>query len=603
MIKYFAPVLFILILIGCSSEKELQKDKKKSSGVEFIKPEDRSKFALNHFINGSIAEAKGDYSEALEEYQASLDLDTNAATYYTIAKCYFMQDKIPQALSNSKKSIILNNSRIEYYELLADVFNSAKQNDSAAAMYEQIIKMDSTNYSAYYKLARIYEILKPLKAIELYNKLTEFIGPDWSILMRVGELYEKLGDNDAAANSINKLLTIDPSNSALQKLLIEIYERGKKYDKALEVVNDIIESSPEDLDAHEIKAQLYIVQNKWGEASKEYNILLEHPELPFEGKLRIGISYFAKSLSDSSLYPIVKNFFITLDKDTSALQIKIYLGALNLLLKEDSLADKDLISALELNRHDSQNWLQAGGLLFDNKKYGEAGKLMKYAVSAFPEDFGVNLITGLSFAQIENPTEAKPYLQKAIELSPNDVNALSAYGFTLNQLKDYDNAIIYLNKALTLKPGDVNLLGTLGLIFNTQEKWVQCDSVYEIALKLDSTNALVNNNYAYALSERGIQLERALRMVNLALKADSGNSSYLDTKGWIYFKLKEYDKAKDYIQHAINAGGESSTTLEHLGDITFMTGEKKAAVLLWQKAFMLDSTNNNLKIKIEKGEI
>jgi len=603
MIKYFVVVLIALVLIGCSSEKELQKEKKKSSEIEFMRPEDRGKYALNHFINGSVAEAKGDYSVAIEEYQASIDLDTSAASFYSIAKCYFMLDKIPKALSNSKKAILLNSDRIEYYELLADIFNAAKQNDSASAVYEQIIKMDSSNYSSYYKLARIYEISKPLKAIELYNKLTEFIGPDWSILMRVGELYEKLGDNDAAANSINTLLTIDPSNTALQKLLIDIYEKGKKYDKALEVVNDIIESSPEDLDAHETKAQLYIVQNKWGEASKEYNILLEHPELPFEGKLRIGISYFAKSLSDSSLYPIVKKFFNTLDNDTTALQIKIYLGALNFLLKEDSEADKNLISALEMKSHDPQNWMQAGGLLFDNKKYKEAGKLMKYAASVYPEDFGVNLITGLSFAQIENPIEAKPYLQKAIELSPNDVNALSAYGFTLNQLKDYDNAVKYLNKALTLKPGDVNLLGTLGLIYNAQEKWAECDSVYEIALKLDSANALVNNNYAYALSERGIQLERALRMVNLALKADSGNTSYLDTKGWIYFKLKDYYKAKDFIQQAIAGGGESSTTLEHLGDVTYMTGEKKSAVQLWRKAFNLDSTNNNLKNKIEKGEI
>jgi tetratricopeptide (TPR) repeat protein len=92
-------------------------------------------------------------------------------------------------------------------------------------------------------------------------------------------------------------------------------------------------------------------------------------------------------------------------------------------------------------------------------------------------------------------------------------------------------------------------------------------------------------------------------MVNIALKADSNNSSYLDTKGWIYFKLKQYEKAKDFIQQAISAGGESSTTLEHLGDAKFMTGEKKAAVELWQKALNIDSTNNNLKNKIDKGEI
>jgi tetratricopeptide (TPR) repeat protein len=463
--------------------------------------------------------------------------------------------------------------------------------------------MDSTNYSAYYKLARLYEISKPLKAIEIYNKLTGYIGPDWSILMRVGELYEKLGDNDSAANSVVKLLTIDPNNTALKKLLSEIYEKGKKYNQALEIINDILETSPDDLDAHERKAQLYIVQNKWEEASREYDILLKQPDIPFESKLRIGASYFAKSLSDSSLYPIVKNFFTKLDKDTSTVQIKIYLGALSLLLKDDESAEKDLISASEMADHNSQNWLQVGGLLFDNKKYKETAQLIKFAMPIYPEDFAVNFIVGLSLAQTENHTEARVYLKKATELSPNDVNALSAYGYTLNQLKDYDNAVKYLNKALTLKPGDINLLGTMGLIYNAQEKWVECDSVYEKALKIDSTNALVNNNFAYALSERGLQLERAMNMVNIALKADSGNSSYLDTKGWIFYKLKQYEKAKDYIQRAISAGGESATTLEHLGDTKFMIGEKKSAVELWQKAFNLDTTNNNLKNKIEKGEI
>ena len=602
MVKYFALILLAIIFFGCSSNKELVKEDKTST-AKLVNPAEKVNYALDHFINGSIAEAKGDYTGAISEYLESLSQDTSAAIYYALAKNYYLLDKTPQALNCAKRSISLNNSKIEYFELLADIFNAARQNDSAAEIYEKIIYMDSTNYSAYYKLARIYETTKPLKAIELYNKLTVFVGPDWNILMRVGELYEKLGDNESAANSVVKLLTIDPSNTTLQKLLVEIYERGKKYDKAIEIINDILETSPEDLDAHERKAQLYIVQNKWEDASREYDILIKQPEIPFEGKLRIGASYFAKSLSDSLLYPIVRKFFTKLDQDSNTVQVKIYLGALYFLLKDDKGAEKELNSALEIKSYNSQNWLQVGGLLFDNKKYKETAKLIKFAVSIFPEDFGVNLIVGLSFAQIENPAQAKPYLQKAIELSPNDINALSAYGYTLNQLKDYDNALKYLNKALTLKPGDVNLLGTLGLIYNVQEKWAECDSVYEKAIKIDSTNPLVNNNFAYALSERGLQLERAMTMVNIALKADSNNSSYLDTKGWIYFKLKQYRQAKDFIQQAISAGGESATTLEHLGDAIFMTGEKKSAVELWQKAFNLDTTNNNLKNKIEKGEI
>lgn len=602
MIKYFALISVIFIFFGCSSNKEVVKNYNTST-AKIIDPAEKENYALDHFINGSVEEAKGNYAGAISEYLESLSQDTSAAIYYALAKNYFILEKIPEALKYAKRSIDLNNSKIEYFELLGDVFNSARQNDSASATYEKIIGMDSTNYSAYYKLAQIYETTKPLKAIELYNKLTDYVGPDWSILMRVGELYEKLGDNESAATSVVKLLTIDPSNTALQKLLVEIYEREKKYDKALEIINDILETSPNDLDAHERKAQIYLLQNKWEEASNEYDLLLKQPDIPFEGKMRIGASYFAKSLSDSSLYPVVKKIFTKLDQDTTAVQIKIYLGALNFLIRDDKVAEKILLGALELKNENSQYWLQVGGLLFDNKKYRETAKLMNFVVTTFPEDFGVNFILGLSYAQTENHTSAKPYLQKAVEISPSDVNALSAYGYTLNQLKDYDNAIKYLNKALNLKPGDVNLLGTLGLIYNSQERWTECDSVYEKALKLDSNNALINNNYAYALSERGLQLEKAMKMVNIALKVDSANSSYLDTKGWIYFKLGQFDEAKDFIQKAISSGGESATTLEHLGDAKFMTGEKKSAIELWQKAFNLDSTNNNLKNKIDKGEI
>jgi tetratricopeptide (TPR) repeat protein len=602
MVKYFITVLLTISLLSCSSNKELSKEDKNSS-ASLNNPAERGNYALKHFIDGSICETKGDFEGAITEYQKSLSADTNAATYYALAKNYYRLDKIPLALSNAKKSIILNDTRIEYYELLADIFNNARQTDSAAVLYEKIISMDSSVYSAYYKLARLYEPSRPLKAIELYNKLTYYLGPEWGILMRVGELYEKLGDNESAANSVAKLLTIDPSNTTLQKLLVDIYERGKKYDKALDIINDILETTPNDLDAREKKGQLYIVQNKWEEASREYDILLKQPDIPFEGKLRIGASYFAKSLSDSSLYPIVKKFFTQLDKDTVAVQIKVYLGALDLLLKNDAGAEKSFIAASEIKSINSQNWVQPAGLLFENKKYKETIRLIKFAAPLFPEDFAVNFIMGLSLSQAENHTEAKPYLKKAVELSPKDANALSAYGYTLNQLKDYDNAIKYLNKALTLKPEDVNLLGTLGLIYNAQEKWAECDSVYEKAISMDSSNALVNNNFAYALSERGIQLERAMTMVNIALKADSNNSSYLDTKGWIYFKLKQYDKAKDFIQKAISAGGESATLLEHLGDAVFMTGEKESALKLWEKAYNLDNTNNKLKIKIEKGAI
>ena len=173
----------------------------------------------------------------------------------------------------------------------------------------------------------------------------------------------------------------------------------------------------------------------------------------------------------------------------------------------------------------------------------------------------------------------------------------------MERAEEMKKSVKYLSKALKISPDNVNLLGTLGLIYDGLEDWKACDSTYEKALSLDSTNALVNNNYAYSLSERGIRLDDALKMAEIAIKAEPLNSSYLDTIGWVYFKLGKYEKAKEYIEKAIKVGGESSVMLEHLGDIIYMLGNKVQAKKMWEKSLSLDSTNSKLKLKIEKGEI
>lgn len=600
MYRFLIPVLLILILSGCSSQKEVVVEGEKKIAQNSVSSKEA---ALEHFIDGSIAESKGDYATAILEFQDALRLDPDAGIYYALAKNYYFLNKLSLALQNAKESVELSPEKIEYLQLLGDIYSTARQYDSAAAAYETVIKLDSTDIGAHYRLARILENEKPLKAIGVYEKLFDLIGPDWNILIRVAELYEKLGDIDKAILSIEELLALDPSNTPIKKLLIEFYEKDERYNDALNMVNDILELTPDDINAREQKARIYLAQNEWEKAASEYSYILEQPDILLDVKVRIGASYFAQSLKDSALIPIAKDFFEKIDKDTTDWQVKMYLGAIALTENNDSLAIENFQQVTELASWNVDAWIRLGGLYFDNQKYDEAAKVMYECIESFPEDFTVNLILGLSLAQDDKHTEAVQYLKKSTELNPADVNALSAYGYTLSQLKENNEAIEYLNKALAVEPGNVNLLGTLGLIYDSIEDWEACDSVYQKALELDSSNALVNNNYAYSLSEREINLDEALRMAKIAIEADPENSSYLDTIGWIYFKMGDYDKAKNYIEESIEIGGEKAVMLEHLGDVVFMMGNKDKAKELWQKAFNLDITNSKLKEKIEKGEI
>ena len=127
------------------------------------------------------------------------------------------------------------------------------------------------------------------------------------------------------------------------------------------------------------------------------------------------------------------------------------------------------------------------------------------------------------------------------------------------------------------------------------------DSLYTHAVELDSTNALILNNYAYSLSERGIKLEEALRMSETAVKAEPKNASYLDTIGWIYYMMGNYKKAKGYIEESLKHDSQSATVIDHLGDVLYKMGDKTKALEKWQKAVELEPDNKKFKEKIDKG--
>jgi tetratricopeptide (TPR) repeat protein len=587
---------------GCGTRDTLLKSEN-SLKKSILSDTQRKKRALDHFVNGTVYEAQNNYQDAVKEFEKALNYDTTAGIYYSLSKNYLFTNKLVPSLNSIKKAVEMDSTRLEYYELMSDVYSAARSYDSAITVLGKASELEPDNVTIYYKLARLYEISKPLEAISIYEKLIELVGPDWNLLVRMGELYEKTGNLDLALESIKRLLELDPSNAQLKILMLDFNQKAGKLDEALKIADDLLEVSPQEIQVREKKALLLVEKKDWEAAANEFNYLIEDENVDLEAKINIAASYYEKSVKDSTFLPIAKKLFESIDKDTLDWQVKIYLGAIALSERNDSIAIQNFRYVTENASWNVQAWIRLGGLLFDNQKYDEASKLMTEAIQSFPEDFAINFILGLSLAQLERQQESEEYLKKAVELNPNDINALSAYGYTLSQLKKNDEAIRYIKHALRITPNDVNLIGTLGMIYNSIEMHAESDSAYERALELDPQNALINNNYAYALSERDEQLDRALEMVMISIAADSLNSSYLDTIGWVYFKLGEYDLAKKYLEKAIEVGGESAVMLDHLGDVEFKLGNSERSKELWEKAFELDSSNMEIQKKIEKGEL
>ncbi len=601
MLRYSKFLFLLIILIaGCQSDK-ITTNNDKANEASSLSDSERNKKAMEHFINGNVADMKGDHAAAILAFQDALKLEESAGVYYALSKDYLLLNKLSLALDNAKQALRMDSSNVDYFYLLADIYTSARQMDSAAIAYEKLIQKDSSDVQALFFLASIYEQNKPTKALEIYKKIIELNGPDWNVLARVAEIYNRLGNAEESVKSVEELSAIDPSNLDLQKLVVETYLKAKKYDSALKRVEELLKLFPDDVALIELKGQIYLQQDNWTEAAKQFSLLLENPKINLDAKIRVGSIYFIQSVKDSTLLPTVKEMFAKLDNDTTDWQIKMFLGEIALREKRDSVAMHYFKQVTDLAKWNGEAYARLGGLYFDNKKYADAINLLEDAVMSFPDDFAINLILGLSLSQSNNFIEAEPYLQKSVELNPKDINALSALGYTLSRLNQNNDAIIYLTKALVLEPNNVDLLGTLGLIYNEQKRFNECDSIYSKALEIDSANALVLNNFAYSLSERGIELQRALKMVSIAVEKDPKNPSYLDTIGWVYYQLGNYESAEINIRKAIDAEPDNSTIVEHLGDVLFKKGNKVEALSIWQKALKLNSENQDLKNKIEKG--
>ena len=77
-------------------------------------------------------------------------------------------------------------------------------------------------------------------------------------------------------------------------------------------------------------------------------------------------------------------------------------------------------------------------------------------------------------------------------------------------------------------------------------------SNYEKALEANPANVYIMNNYAYYLSEEGLDLRKAERMSAKSVELEPNNSTYLDTYAWIFYKQGNYNLARIYIDKAVS---------------------------------------------------
>ncbi len=567
-------IISLLLLSGCASSKKITPAKSENnpspevSELTYKQVENRDK-AIEHFITGLVYEMRGDYASAILEYQDALRYEKSPGIYNAIAKAYHKIGKHSLAVQMALEAVKLDPKNVSYRETLADIYIETFEAQKAINELENILKIDSLNYNALFNLAQLYEPNKPLRSLELYNKIIENYGPEWNALQRIAELSFRLGRFSESAHALEMMIEIDPSNYDLRRLTAETYINAGEIDKAKSILSELIDLKPKDWQAKVRYAEVLLQLKETEEAKKIYTEILSNDSVGIDLKLQAGENLLRSAGEDTSLKKFAAEIFKSLSvKYPSDWRPHWFLGIVASDGKNNLTAFEEFKKVVEVNPQVVEAWRGIGIALYELEKFDELIEWMKKGVEKFPDDFIINFLLGLGYHRVDRNREA----------------------------------IAPLEKAFSLEPKNIDVISTLALAYDAIGETAKSDSLHELGLKLSPNNHLLLNNYSYTLAERGEKLDIALEMAKKAIEQEPENPAYLDTIGWIYFKLGDYQKAYDYILKAVEKGG-SPVVIEHLGDICFKLGNKEKAIKYWKKALEKNPSNEKLKEKIKRGQI
>ena len=148
----------------------------------------------------------------------------------------------------------------------------------------------------------------------------------------------------------------------------------------------------------------------------------------------------------------------------------------------------------------------------------------------------------------------------------------------------------------------VNGVSAAGREVEVFDRVGQIDSAVAVLEELVSkypNNGSVLNYLGYLLADKNLRLEYARDLIKRALDLEPKNSAFLDSYGWVFYRLKDYDKAVKYLKLAAETARDA-VIFEHLGDAYAAQGKRTEAHEWWQKALELDPQKIDLAEKLKQ---
>ncbi|MGA8028779.1 MAG: tetratricopeptide repeat protein [Bryobacteraceae bacterium] len=476
----------------------------------------------------------------------------------------------------------------------------------AEAAFKKALGVDPENEDAITGLASVYSDRGDARtASALLEKLSKK-NPSPRALMMLANSYESMHEYGLAADAYKQALELDPSRLELKAELAQDQTLAGQYDDALKTYQELAEANAQDVQPYLGMAQIYRQQKNFAEAHKmmdkakdldpdnldvrDYEVGL----LEDEGKTSEAITTL-KGLLDSTARR-------TYDTQQRAFRARM-LEQLGLLYRSTEQYEQSVEAFRQIAVLDPELAARAEAQVMDtyrlSKDYAKAQQESDAAEKKFPTDRTVREVRAQLFADEGKTDQAIAELNKLLD-GKNDRETYLAMVDVYEKGRNYSamgKALDAADKLSETKEEKTNVLFMRGAMYERQKKYDLAEKEFRQVLEMDPTNASALNYLGYMLADQNVRLQEAQDLIKRAVSLDPDNYAFLDSLGWVYYRLNRLDDAEQQLTRSLQAISkdprlhEDPTIHDHLGDVYFKQGKIKEAIGQWQTSLKAFSTS------------
>jgi len=619
-------------------------------------------FCLAHMYEEQVATyGRSDLAnKAIEEYRAAIDADPNSAFLTSgLAELYAKTGRIRDAVVEAQDIIKKNPNNLEARRLLGRIYlrslgdmQAGNGSDSvlklAIEQYEQIVKLEPDSMDDHLLLGRLYRLNNDLQKAEAEFKSAVKLQPDSEeAVTTLAYLYNELGDTGRAAEVLSSV----PKNGRSAKLYSALgytYEQQKQYKNAIEAYRHAIELDRDNLDAIRGLAENLLSDGQTDAALEQYKVIADANPEDAQTYVRIAEIYRKQGKFDLALENLKKAATMVPDSIEVPYNIaSIYqaegrydeaIPIMRDLLKKTEKADGNYSGSAKSNRavflerlgliyRDAGNYQSAnetfrqmvalGGddnverayqQIIDTwreaKEWQKATDVAKEAVQKLPSSRDLKMVLAAQQADMGKADEALKDVHSLLKGNPDDRQVYITLAQMNTRLRRFGDAEQDLDKAeqLATKDDDKEYVWFLrGSTFEREKRYSDAEVQFKKVLASDPEHASALNYLGYMLADQNQELDAALGYIRKAVDLDPANGAYLDSLGWVYFRLGKYDLAEENLLKASQKINTDPTVHDHLGDLYQKTGRLKMAVTNWDRA--LNEWNRTIAAEVDPADV